>query len=208
MVQTDGCLHKRPWITRPHLIFSSLRHLCVVIWCFITKILLNWINVIQDMFSTNWALFKYCSLSEYCCWSWSLWPECPHLLMAALSRITSWQWIHCTPQSPDLNPVEHLGDVEEGEIWIMEMLPTHMHQSHLSMDCEECSLHLTESEPWRMTAVLKAKVDPTQYLQGEPNKVVRECIYYKFFIPGYKIFKCVATVTALLNNLLWVHNIF
>ncbi len=67
------------------------------------------------------------------------------------------------PQSPDLNPIEHLWDVLEREIYIMEVQPTNMQQlcdaimSIWTKISEECFQHLVESMPWRFKAVLKAK---------------------------------------------------
>ncbi len=73
------------------------------------------------------------------------------------------------PQSPDLNPIEHLWDVVEREIRIMDVQPTNLQQlrdaimSIWTKISEECFQHLVESMQRRITAVLKAKVDPTQY---------------------------------------------
>ncbi len=36
--------------------------------------------------------------------------------------------LKCPPQSPDLNPIEHLWDVEEREIHIMDVQPTNLQQ--------------------------------------------------------------------------------
>ncbi len=67
------------------------------------------------------------------------------------------------PQSPDLNPIEHLWDVVEREIHIMDIQPTNLQQlrdaimSILTNISEECFQHLVESMPRRIKAVLKAK---------------------------------------------------
>ncbi len=73
------------------------------------------------------------------------------------------------PQSPDLNPIEHLWDVVEREIHIMDMQPIHLQQLHDAIMSiwnkisEECLQHLVESIPWRIKAVLNAKWGPTRY---------------------------------------------
>ncbi len=69
------------------------------------------------------------------------------------------------PQSPDLNPIEHLWDVVEGNIRIMDVQPTILQQlrdanaimSIWTKISEECFQHLVESMPRRIKAVLKAK---------------------------------------------------
>ncbi len=73
------------------------------------------------------------------------------------------------PQSPDLNPIEHLWDVVKREIRIMDVQPTNLQQlcdaimSILTKISEECFQHLVESMPRRIKAVLKAKGGPTRY---------------------------------------------
>ncbi len=73
------------------------------------------------------------------------------------------------PQSPDLNPIEHLWDVVEREICIMDVQPTNLHQLRDAIMLirtkisEECFQHLVESMPQRIKAVLKADGDPTRY---------------------------------------------
>ncbi len=68
------------------------------------------------------------------------------------------------PQSPDLNPVEHLWDVVEREIHIMDVQTTNLQQlcdaimSIWTKISEECFQHLVESMPWIIKAVLKSKV--------------------------------------------------
>ncbi len=86
----------------------------------------------------------------------------------------TWQWVHllkCPPQSPDLNPIEHLWDVVEREIHIMDVQPT-LSNLQLLRDAimsiwtkisEECFQHLVESMPRRIKAVLKEKGGPTRY---------------------------------------------
>ncbi len=74
-----------------------------------------------------------------------------------------------SPQSPDLNPIEHLWDVVEREIYIMDEQPTNLQQlrdaimSIWTKISEECFQHLVESIPRRIKAVLKAKGGPTLY---------------------------------------------
>ncbi len=87
------------------------------------------------------------------------------------------------PQSPDLNPIEHLWDVVEREIHIMDVQPTNLQKlcdaimSIWSKISEECFQHLVESMPRRIKAVLKAKGDTTRCKQCVPNKVASECKY-------------------------------
>ncbi len=88
------------------------------------------------------------------------------------------------PQSPDLNPIEHIWDVEEREIHIMVVQPTNLQQlcdaimSIWTKISEECFQHLFEPVPRRIKAVLKAKG-----VQTGTNKVylikwpVSVCIY-------------------------------
>ncbi len=138
--------------------------------------------------STNWASFKHHSLPEYCCW------PCPSLYdysvpifwcyfqqdNAACHKaqiISDWFLEHdneftllkWSSQSPDLNPIEHLCDVVEREILIMDVQPTNLQQlcdaimSIWTKISEECFQHLVESMPRRIKAVLKAKEGLTRY---------------------------------------------
>ncbi len=72
-------------------------------------------------------------------------------------------------KSPDLNPIEHLWDVVEREIRIMDVQPTNLQQlcdaimSLWTKISEECFQHLVESIPRRIKAVLEAKGGPTRY---------------------------------------------
>ncbi len=72
-------------------------------------------------------------------------------------------------QSPDLNPIEHLWDVVEWEIHIMDVQMTNLQQlrdaimSIWTKISEECFQHLVESMPRRTKAVLKAKVGSTRH---------------------------------------------
>ncbi len=73
------------------------------------------------------------------------------------------------PQSPDLNPIEHLWDVVEQRFRIMDVQPTNLQQlreaimSIWTEISEECVQHLVESMPRRIKAVLKAKGGTTRY---------------------------------------------
>ncbi|KAK0145270.1 Cryptochrome-2 [Merluccius polli] len=88
------------------------------------------------------------------------------------------------PQSPDLNPIEHLWDVVEREIRIMDVQPTNLQQlrdaimSIWTKLSEECFQYLVESVPRRIKAVLKAKGGPTRRylpkLSGYPDQYIHE----------------------------------
>ncbi len=73
------------------------------------------------------------------------------------------------PQSPDLNPIEHLWDVVKREIHIKDMQPTNLQQlrdaiiSIWNKISEKCFQRLVESMPRRIKAVLKVKGGPTRY---------------------------------------------
>ncbi len=127
-----------------------------------------------------------------------LWLQCTHLLMYfqqdnapchKAQIISDWFLEHDNeftllkwpPQSPDLNPIEHLWDVVEREIHIMDVQPTNLQQlrdtimSIWTTISEECIQNLIESMPRRIKTVLKTKGDPTRDLQSVPNKVASEC---------------------------------
>ncbi len=76
------------------------------------------------------------------------------------NEFTLLKWL---PQSPDLNPIEHLWDVVEREIHIMDVQLTNLQKlcDAIMTICtkisEECFQHLVESMPWRIKAVLKKK---------------------------------------------------
>jgi len=71
--------------------------------------------------------------------------------------------------STDLNPIEHLWDVVEREIHIMDVQPTYLPQLRDAIMTirtkisDECFLQLVESMPRRLKAVLRAKGGPTRY---------------------------------------------
>ncbi len=73
------------------------------------------------------------------------------------------------PQSPDLNPMEHLWDVLEREICIMDVQLTNLQQlqdaimSIWTKISDKYFQHLVESMPRRIKEVLKAKWGPTQF---------------------------------------------
>ncbi len=77
-------------------------------------------------------------------------------IISFLEHDNEFTLLKCPPQSPDLNPIEHLWDVVEREIRIMDM-------SIWTKISEECFQHLIESMPQRIKAVLKAKGGPTRY---------------------------------------------
>ncbi len=73
------------------------------------------------------------------------------------------------PQSPELNPIEHIWDVVEWEIRIIDVQLKNLQElrdaimSIWTKISEECFQHLVESMPRRSKAVLKAKGRSTQY---------------------------------------------
>ncbi len=66
------------------------------------------------------------------------------------------------PQSSDLNQIEHLWDVVEREIRIMDVQPTNLQQLPDAFMSIWTKIHI-ESMSRRIKAVLKAKGVPTQY---------------------------------------------
>ncbi len=130
--------------------------------------------------STNWALFKCHRLSEYCCW------PCPPFMTTVYPYsdgyfeqenapchkaqiISDWFLEHDNEFTllkwppPDLNPIEHLWDVVEREIRIMDVQPANLQQlrdiilSIWTKISEECFQQLVESMPRRIKVILKAK---------------------------------------------------
>jgi len=94
-----------------------------------------------------------------------LWPPCTHPLMATSTRImhhvtkfkiiSNWFLEHDNdftvqkwpPQSPDLNPIEHLWDVVERELRALDVHPHQLQDAILSIWAyisKECFLHLVE----------------------------------------------------------------
>ncbi len=73
------------------------------------------------------------------------------------------------PQSPDRNPIEHLWDVVEREILIMDVQTTNLQQlcdaimTIWTKISEECFKHLVEPMTRRIKTVLKTKEGPTRY---------------------------------------------
>ncbi len=136
--------------------------------------------------STNWASFKrhtwvllLClSLYDYIVpifWFYFQQDNAPchkaqivsnHWFLEHDNEFTLLKW---PPQSPDLSPIEHLWDVVEWEIRIMDVQTTNLQKLRDAIMTiwtkisEECFQHLVESMPRRIKAVLKTKGGLTRY---------------------------------------------
>lgn len=138
------------------------------------------LSVEHCLHATAWVLLLTMSIP--------LWAQCTHLLMSTSSRIpchvtklnssltvfSNMTWHEFTvlkwpPQSSDLHPMEHLWNVMEWKICIMEVQLTNLQllrdaiMSTWSTMSKKCFQHLVQSMQWRIRAVLKAKEVPTQY---------------------------------------------
>ncbi len=86
------------------------------------------------------------------------------------------------PQSPDLNPIEHIWDVVEQEICIMDVQLANLQQlrdaimSIWTKIPEECFQQIVQSMPRRNKPVLKSKGGQKQ--KGVPYEVANECLYH------------------------------
>ncbi len=179
-----------------------------------------WCNGVGDIFlahfgplSTNWALFKHHSRPEYCCWSCpSLYDNSVPIFWCCFQQdnapcsqiISDWFLEHDNeftllkwpPQSPDLNPTEHLWDEVEREIRIMDVQQTNLQQlrdaimSIWTKISEQCFQHLVESMSRRIKAVLKANgVQPGTsmvYLIKWPEGVYTHTYIYILVVGRYR----------------------
>ncbi len=90
-----------------------------------------------------------------------------HKTQIILKQYDEFTFLKWPSQSPDLNPIEHLWDVVEREIRIMDVQPINLQQlcdaimSIWTKISEECFQHLVESIPRRIKAVLKEKGGPS-----------------------------------------------
>ncbi len=112
------------------------------------------------------------------------------------------------PQSPVLNPIEHLWDVVEREIHIMDVQPANLQQlrdavmSIWTKISEECFQHLVESMPQRIEAVLKAKgVEPGTSNVYPIKWPVSVYIYtYIYIFRGGTVHRCYGLVRTLVQG--------
>ncbi len=170
-----GVKYMKAWIILPCLNGSGWR------WCNgVGDILLAYFGLL----STNWASFKRLSIvaDHVHPFMTTVYPSSDATSSRIMHRhkaqiISDWFLEHdneftllkCPPQSPDLNPIEHLWDVVEREIHIMNVQPTNLQQlrdaimSKWTKISEECFQHLVESMPRRIKTVLKTKAGPTRY---------------------------------------------
>ncbi len=68
----------------------------------------------QDAYNGDFKASAYCGSSLLRC--------------VFLEHDNEFTLLKCPPQSPDLNPIEHLWDVVEREIHIMDVQPTNLQQ--------------------------------------------------------------------------------
>ncbi len=119
------------------------------------------------------------------------------------------------PQSPDLNPIEHIWDVVEREIHIIDVQPTNLQQlcdaimSIWTKISEECFQHLAESMSWRIKVISEGK----RGVQPGTSKVylivASECIYYITFSRLYKHKACYHSLQySVIVKVLSVHMTF
>ena len=86
------------------------------------------------------------------------------------------------PNSPDLNPIEHLWDVLDKQIQSMEAPPCNIQDLKDLLLTSWCQIPqhtfrgLVESMPQRVRAVLAAKGGPAQYLAGGQYVMPDRCI--------------------------------
>ncbi len=137
--------------------------------------------------STNWASFKghsqsivadhvlpfmttvYPSSDGYFQQDNAPWHKAQSISDWFLEHDNEFTLLKWPPQSPDLNPIEHLWDVVKREICIIDVQPTNLQQlcdaimTIWTKISEECFQHLVESIPRRIKAVLKLKGGPTRY---------------------------------------------
>ncbi len=152
-----------------------------------------WCNGVGDIFlahfgplSTNWESFNhhslylsiiadhvhsfmttvYTSSDDYFQQDNAPWHKAQIISDWFLEHDNDFTLLKCPPQSPDLNPIEHLWDVVEREFRIMDVQPTNLQQLReaiMSIWTKISEGDLVESMAWRIKAVLKAKGGPTRY---------------------------------------------
>ncbi len=117
----------------------------------------------------------------------------------------AWQWVHFTPQSPDLNPIEHYG------MWWNERFTSWMCSRQI---CSNCAMLSWQYEPKSLRNVSNTLLNlcheelrqfwrqkgSNPVLASVPNKVASEYVYIQYiliilqmlityFLVFYQIFK-------------------
>jgi len=82
-----------------------------------------------------------------------------HFKLFFLEHANEFTVLKWPPQSPDLNPIEHLWDVVERELCAMTVHPTNLHQLQDAI----LSIWANIPKECRIKAVLNAKGGQTQY---------------------------------------------
>ncbi len=171
-----GVKNMKAWI---HPALSQRLRLVVMVWGIFSWHTLGLLVPIEHCLNATAYLSIVADMSI------PLWLQCTNLLMSTSSRIMhhvtklkssqtgflnmTMSLLKWPPQSPDLNPIEHLWDVVEREIGIMDVQPTNLQQlrdaimSIRTKISEECFQHLVESIQRIIKAVLKGKGGPTRY---------------------------------------------